>query len=138
MSGPTPDSFNMLARLELLDGQVRRLKKVLTVVLILFGIVLLLLALGVLLTRSQVGDNDKFVLRDEDGKRRAALVVAKGIPILEFYDDGNNLLGGLKMAREETAFLFFDQNKKKGARSECSGATRRLFWRTKTARFVSI
>jgi hypothetical protein len=112
MSGPNPDSLNMLARLELLDGQVRRLRKVLTVVFIFFGIMLVLLALGVLLTRNQAGDRDTFVLRDEDGKRRAALVVAKGIPVLEFYDDGNNLLGGLKMAKEESSFVFFDQEQK--------------------------
>src|SRR5947208_1285131 len=112
MASPTSDSFQLLARLELLDGQVRKLKRTLVFVLGFFGIALLLLVIGLLRTRSQTGEEEKFILRDGNGTVRAALVVSKDVPALEFYDKNHELLGGLMMSGDENSFIFFDGEKR--------------------------
>jgi hypothetical protein len=58
-------------------------------------------------------DFKALTVRDDSGKTRAALMLIKNEPVLEFYDsDGKEVLGGLKMIKDDSGFLLYDGNHK--------------------------
>ena len=110
MTGPTPDPSVWLGQLEALDGQYRSLRRM-VIYLAVFTMVLLLLLLGAIL-RIRGEQPKELILRDDHGKTRAWLGVAKGTPGLEFYDENGVVIAGLSMVKEQRGFLLFDENHK--------------------------
>ena len=111
MPASSPDPPILLARLELLASQYRQLKRVGIVALVLVVVLLVIFAVGIL--KAQGGGRPKdFVLRDDNGKRRAWLGMDQGTPKFEFYDENENPLAGLTMAKDEYGFVLQDENQK--------------------------
>ena len=115
MPEPAPDVMNVLARLEVLNGELRTLRRLGVYCLIFLIILLGILAWGVVRLQGRSGERNEIALRDENGKQRLWLGVVKGSPGLEFYDENQKVIGGLKMTPEEKGLILFDENGQKRA-----------------------
>src|ERR1700682_3478949 len=101
MVGQTPDPTILLARFELLDNQYRSLRRMGIYALIFVVVMLVILTIAILQAKAGTGQGKGLVLRDENGRQRAGLIMVQGVPVLEFYDENGQVVAGLKMAKDE-------------------------------------
>ena len=109
MAGPTPEPMTLLARLEVLDSRLRQARRVGIYALVFIVIALGLLTIGVVRSREEPRE---LYLRDEAGKPRAWLGMAKGEPGLEFYGEDGKVVVGFKITKDDTGLLFLDGDQK--------------------------
>jgi hypothetical protein len=115
MTAAVPDLDRVLARLDRLERQNRRLKLLITAAVFLLGGVLALAAwrpvpLQAEPSQSRAVEGDKLTLRDEHGHMRAGLAMGKDGPMLTFYDEQGKARAGLGVGRQGTALRFLDIN----------------------------
>ena len=84
MTSPTPDLAAVVARLEKVERQNRRLKTAGIAVLVLAAAGLLM---GQAMPKARTVEAEGFVLKDERGEVRAKLAMDKGRPMLALSDE---------------------------------------------------
>jgi hypothetical protein len=103
----TPTNLDALvARLEKVETQNRRLKRAGVAVLVLLGAFLVMG--GKDQTKDQATHSSKFTLRDANGKDRAWLGMGKDGPTLRFLDENGAERAGLSMMKNGLALSWLD------------------------------
>jgi hypothetical protein len=115
MTASVPNLDSVLARLDRLERQNRRLRWAIAAAVLLAGGLLALAAwrpapLQAEPSQSRALEADKFTLRDEHGTTRAGLSIGKAGPMLIFYDERGKARGGFGLSREGTAVRFLDNS----------------------------
>jgi hypothetical protein len=107
MTAQTPDLAAVVARLEKVERQNRRLRGAGIAVLVLAVAGLLM---GQAMPRARKVEAERFLLEDETGKVRAMLMVDKDGPGLFLYDENGKTRFGASVDKDGSGLGLLDEN----------------------------